>query len=289
MDRQNTIRFDWALKRLLRNKANYKVLEGFLSELLREDVTIVNICESEGNQDNATDKFNKVDVLVENSDKELIIIELQNNGHIGYFCRMQYGVARVLTNYMTLGEDYVKVRKVYSVNIVYFDIGQGKDYVYHGRNEFRGIHEDDVLQLSERQKEFFGKNDVSSIFSEYYIIKVNDFDGVAKDTLDEWIYYFKNNEILDEFKAKGLAEAREILKVDRLSKQEKGAYYYHLKNEADDRAEIETAIFNREMDVKIDVIVNGYQNGLDINMLQTLTRIRPKLIEEILRNRGYIK
>ena len=30
------VSFDWAVKRLLRNKANFGILEGFLSELLRQ-------------------------------------------------------------------------------------------------------------------------------------------------------------------------------------------------------------------------------------------------------------
>ena len=34
------IRFDWAIKRLLRIKANFVVLEGFLSELLFDDIKI---------------------------------------------------------------------------------------------------------------------------------------------------------------------------------------------------------------------------------------------------------
>ena len=45
------ISFDWAIKRLLRQKANYGILEGFLSELLRRDVVIVNLPESETNKD----------------------------------------------------------------------------------------------------------------------------------------------------------------------------------------------------------------------------------------------
>jgi hypothetical protein len=44
---KNTIRFDWAIKRLLRNKANFGIPEGFLSELLGEDIKIDSILESE--------------------------------------------------------------------------------------------------------------------------------------------------------------------------------------------------------------------------------------------------
>ena len=41
------IRFDWAVKRLLRHKANFGVLEGFLTVLIGDDIHIVEILESE--------------------------------------------------------------------------------------------------------------------------------------------------------------------------------------------------------------------------------------------------
>ena len=65
------------------------------------------------------------------------------------------------TEYIGLGNPYDKVHKVYSINIVYFELGQGKDYIYHGKTEFRGIHEPhDTQKLSVRQNErFFGTNE----------------------------------------------------------------------------------------------------------------------------------
>lgn len=77
MNNRNLIRFDWAIKRLLRNKADYFVLEGFLSELLKEDIAIQSILESESNQHIDSYKFNRVDLLVKNSKDELIIIEIE--------------------------------------------------------------------------------------------------------------------------------------------------------------------------------------------------------------------
>lgn len=59
--------FDWAVKRLLRNKSNFVVLEGFLSTLLGEDIRIVRMLESEGNKSDQNDKFNRVDMLAEDS------------------------------------------------------------------------------------------------------------------------------------------------------------------------------------------------------------------------------
>ena len=70
---KNLIRFDWAVKRLLRNKANFVILEGFLSELLGEDIFIQEILESESNKDNKYAKFNRVDLLVKNLKGELMV------------------------------------------------------------------------------------------------------------------------------------------------------------------------------------------------------------------------
>ena len=75
------IRFDWAVKRLLRNKANFGVLEGFLTVLLGEPIRIVEILESEGNQLNETDKFNRVDIKARNSKEDRKSTRL-NSSHI---------------------------------------------------------------------------------------------------------------------------------------------------------------------------------------------------------------
>lgn len=230
MNNRNLIRFDWAIKRLLRNKADYFVLEGFLSELLREDIIIQNILESESNQRADTDKFNRVDLLVKNSKDELLIIEIQNQSEYDYFHRMAYGTSKVISEYISVGEPYVNLRKVFSINIVYFDLGQGEDYVYHGKNDFIGIHKFDKLMLSERQTEILGKAEPSQIFPEYYVIKVNQFNDIAKDSLDQWIYYLKNNEIKDEFNARGIDRARELWRVDKLSYEDQKNYNRHLED-----------------------------------------------------------
>ncbi len=111
------IRFDWAVKKLLRNKANFVVLEGFLSELLFEDIRIKEILESESNQNTEDDKFNRVDILTQNSKNELVIIEIQNTYEIDYFHRMAYGAAKALTENLDLGQAYSQIKKVISINI----------------------------------------------------------------------------------------------------------------------------------------------------------------------------
>jgi predicted transposase/invertase (TIGR01784 family) len=220
------ISFDYALKRLLRNKANYDVLEGFLSELLMRDIKVQHILESESNKQYREDKHNQVDILVEDANGELVIVELQFNIEMDYFQRMLYGTSKVIAEQMKQGDDYVNVKKVYSINIVYFDLGQGTDYVYHGKTHFKGLHRQDELQLSAIQRKVFGIQEAGDIYPEYYILKVNNFNDVAKDRLDEWIYFLKHNAVKDEFKAKGLDKAREVLARDRLSVEDRREYDY---------------------------------------------------------------
>ena len=226
----NYIRFDWAMKRLLRNKANFGVLEGFLTTLLKETITIQKLLESESNQEDEFDKYNRVDILAEDSKGELILIEVQNNNEYAYFQRMLFGTSKLVTEYINRGEGYDKVRKVYSVNIVYFALGSGKDTVYHGKTEFRGIHDGDILELTPFQKQTFKVDSVSQLYPEFYILKVNDFNQVAKSPLEEWIYYLNTGDIPDTATAPGLHEARERLKLDRMTKTELDAYYRHLDN-----------------------------------------------------------
>ena len=237
---ESYIRFDWAMKRLLRNKANYAVLEGLLTTLLEEKVTIQKLLESESNQEDEFDKYNRVDMLAENSKEELVLIEIQNNNEYAYFQRMLFGASKLVTEYINRGQGYDKVRKVYSINIVYFSLGHGKDFVYHGKTEFVGIHEGDVLELSPFQKQTFKVDKVSQLYPEYYILKVNDFNRVAKTPLEEWIYYLNTGNVPENATAPGLNAVKERLKLDRMSREELNAYYKHLDNIVILRDNIET-------------------------------------------------
>ena len=71
---------------------------------------------------------------------------------------------------------------------------------------------------------------VSQLYPEYYILKVNGFNQVAKSPLEEWIYYLNTGEIPSTATAPGLEEARERLKLDSMTKDELAAYYRHLDN-----------------------------------------------------------
>ena len=121
------VSFDWAVKKLLRSKANFEVLEGFLSELLFDDIKILEVLESESNCENVNDKFNRVDIKVKNSKNEIIIIEVQFDDERDFFQMLLYSSSKNICEHLDRGDPYSDVIKVISINILYFDLGEGSD------------------------------------------------------------------------------------------------------------------------------------------------------------------
>lgn len=259
--KKSYIRFDWAMKRLLRDKANFAVLEGLITTLLGEKMTIQKLLESESNQEDEDDKYNRVDILAENDKGEIFIIEIQNNNEYAYFQRMLFGTSKLVTEYINRGQGYDKIRKIYSINIVYFNLGNGTDVVYHGKTEFRGIHNNELLSLSPFQQQKFEVSEVSELYPEYYILKVNDFDRWSKVPLEQWIYFLNTGEIPEEADAPGLKEAREKLELDRMSKSELAAYYRHLDNVVILRDNIITARGEGHLEGRIEGREEGRAEG----------------------------
>ena len=271
------IRFDWAMKRLLRDKANFGVLEGFLTTLLNEEIKINKLLESESNQEDEFDKQNRVDLLAENDKGELFLVEVQNNSEYAYFQRMLFGTSKLVTEYINRGTGYGLIRKIYSINIVYFNLGNGTDVVYHGKTEFRGIHNGELLNLSPFQKQKFNVDAVSDLYPEYYILKVNDFNKWSKVPLEQWIYFLNTGNIPADATAPGLGEAREKLQLVRMSKAELNAYYHHLDNVVILRDNIVTARGEGHLEGHAEGLEEGRAEGINIGAEQTKTDIAKQM------------
>lgn len=285
------IRFDWAMKKMLRHKANFDILEGFLSELLEEDITIQHILDSESNQETEDDKYNRVDILVENAKGELVIIEVQNSQEYDYFHRMLFGAAKAITEHIKEGRPYADVRKVISITIAYFDLGQGKDYVYHGTTVFRGIHQDDILTLADKQVELYNKRNIGEVFPEFWVIKVDKFDDRVMDKLDEWIYFFKNAEIRAEFSAKGLREANERLDAMKLTDKAAQEYKRYLKALRDVASEQHTKMADAQDLIKKgeenkekEAVLGLHENGVPVAIIAKSLKISEERVLQIIEN-----
>lgn len=287
------VRFDWAIKRLLRQKANFDVLEGFLTVFLGEKVTILEILESESNQLSAEDKFNRVDIKARNSKDEIIIIEIQNTRELYYLERILYGVAKAITEHISLGETYYKVKKIYSISVLYFDIGKGNDYLYYGQNHFVGVHTGDHLQVNVKERDAIVSRMPAEIFPEYVLIRVNEFDKAAVTPLEEWMKYLKDGTIRPDTTAPGLSEAREKLKYFSMPPKERMAYDEHLsavmiQNDVLDSAKLEGKIEGRAEgraegrdEERFSIARNMKQLGIPVDVIVKSTGLTSGEIETL--------
>jgi len=297
------ISFDWAIKKILRSKANFGILEGFLSELLFTDITILEILESESNQDTQGNKFNRVDIKVKDGNGQILIIEVQYSRELDYLQRMLYATSKVIVEHLPQGNAYTDVSKVISVNILHFALGKGDDYIYHGTTRFIGLHNQTELHLSEEQKQLYTQaQTIADLYPEYYLIELRNFNDIAKDSLDEWIYFLKNEEIKTDFKAKGLEEAQETLDVLKMSPAERLAYeryqeqlHYeasmyestYVIGKLEGKKEGREEVLQEErqkgiLETKRQTVLLAHQQGMAVEVIAGITQLSADEVRELL-------
>jgi len=247
MNTKKLIRFDWAMKTLLRDKGNFDVLEGFLSALFEDDnIKILNILESETNAEDENDKFNRVDLLVQDSQNRKIYIEIQNTRETDYLESLLYATSKIIVENQDLGENFKDISKVISISILYFNLGTGDDYIYYGTTEFKGLNTGKELIVKKRiniSETFEPKYKFveKKIFPEYYLITVERYKNIIQKRIDEWIYMIKNNEIAEGSTSKNIDKAKQKLAQINMTDAERKRYEKYLINTAKDRDAINTA------------------------------------------------
>lgn len=256
---RRVIRFDWAIKNILRDKANFDILEGFLSALLKEDIEVLDLLESESDQEGEKQKYNRADILVRDTRDRVMIIEIQNEHESDYIERLLFGTCRVIVDHMRLGTPYKEITKVISVSILYFNLGSGDDYVYYGSTQFTGMHTGNPLVVRRRFMTPQGRyvlreRDLEKeILPEYYMIHTERFQDVVREDLDEWIYMLKNEHVPEEFRSRNIDKAREKLAVLKMSGEKRKQYERYLMSAPIEKDVLETA--------KAEGHMEGYDKG----------------------------
>ena len=256
------IRFDWAAKYMLRSKADFAIFEGLINVLIGEKIEIVELLESESNQEHKDDKFNRVDIKAKDSQGRIIIVEIQQSRELDYLQRMLYGVAKTITEHMGRGKSYENVKKVYSINILYFDLGEGADYLYHGQTTLIGVHTKDTLQLTQHEQDDLHVVTPEDVFPEYFVIRVNEFNQLAVTPLEEWLEYLKDEYIRPDTKVPGLMEARERLEYLKMSEEERRVYDNYLDTLVRDTDVMKTKLLEAEIQGRKQGEAKGMAEGL---------------------------
>lgn len=209
------IRFDWAMKPMLRDKANFDILKGLISVLLGEDIKIEEILESESNQATISERFNRMELLSRDSQGDQILVKLQLLRKRYYYTYLRRGTCEVIGNKNENRPHYYsQIRRVCSIHLLYCDYGNGKDYVYHGNSTPIGIHTGDTLYVKEKQKGVIVPNIPESMSPEYYIVRIYAYDKTPETPLDEWMRYLKDGIIKEDTCTLGLQQAQKKLRID---------------------------------------------------------------------------
>lgn len=292
MQKNSYIRFDWAIKRLLRDKANFSVLEGLLTVLLCEEIRIEEIIKDEKAycvwDDAQTDR---IDIKAKDKKGDDIVIRIQNMRKLYYLERLRFGTPAFAEHI------YQEVNKVYLVSILYFDLGKGNDYLYHGQNRFIGVHTNDELLITAKEEGAIIQKLPQEVFPEYYLIRVNEFNQVAKTPLEEWVKYLKTGIIDPDTTAPGLPEAREKLRYYDMSPEERHEYDEHvnaimIQNDVLNTAKLEGHAEGRaegrmegraegRMEEKLEVAKNLKQLGISTDAIAQATGLSLEEIEHL--------
>ncbi|ONI40951.1 hypothetical protein AN396_04115 [Candidatus Epulonipiscium fishelsonii] len=222
MKTRKLVSFDFAIKYLLRQKDNFEILEGFLTALLNEPIEVLDIIESESNKHSDISKGNRVDLMIRDSQDRRMIVEIQHASESDYLERMVFETAKTIVDNLDKGKSYGNIVKVISINILYFNLGEGNGYLYKGELQFTDMYEKHkdkaVLKYS------------TDKLPEYYLIRTTKFKNKFNTDLDDWIYMFKNNEVREDATTKGLVLAKEkldILKMDEIQKREYDSFIHN--------------------------------------------------------------
>ena len=265
MEKNIYIRFDWAIKRLLRDKANFSVLEGLLTTLLNENIRIEKILGTRTKYKLWDDaQKDRIDIIAKENVETPIFIRIQNMRELYYRERLLYGIPEE-----PLEDIFQEVKKVYSIIILYFDLGKGNDYLHHGQNRFIGVHTNDELLMTAKEERAIVQKLPKEVFPEYYLIRVNEFNQVAKTPLEEWVRYLKTGIIDPDTTAPGLPEAREKLRYYDMSPEERHEYDEHIN-----AIMIQNDVLNT---AKLEGLTEGRAEGINIGAEQTKTDIAKQM------------
>ena len=273
------IRFDWAIKRILRDKANKEVLEGLIHVLIGQPVTITEILESENNKDRLEDKGNRVDVKAQTEKGEIIIVEVQLTKERDFFQRILFGTATAINDQIGIRQHYDVIKKVYSINILYFNFGKGDDYAFHGVTTFHGMtNKDAVLEFNTRREKEYIDNEQrrmtmpEEVFPEYFLLIVDRFDEVAKTPIEEWMAYLKDGAIRDDTTAPGLQEARRKLAFMSMTENERREYREYMVSVHAAKDALDTAKADGRAEGLAEGLAKGMEKGLAEGMEKGLAK-----------------
>jgi len=277
------ISFDYAIKTVLRDKANFDVLSGFLTELLEKPVEVLELLESEGNIESPLGKVNRTDLKAKISGSEIAVFEIQFLDQIDFMGKILFNTCKAVVEQVIRGGQY-DIKKVYSVNIAYCDsIAKEvqREYVFRANlSKFQGVHFDEHIPFSQNLNPLEA---VADLHPEYFMILPNKFDEQMRGKFDEWVYALKKSKVKSEFTAAGIQACGEKLDVLKMTDRERAIYNKTKENLGNEKSILYTAELKGEirgeLNAKIAVAKEMLADGEPIEKIAKYTGLTSEQLE----------
>ena len=264
MKERAIVSFDYAVKYLLRDKADFGILSGFLSELLERDVEVQAILESETNKDKPEGRTNRVDMKAQIDGREIAVFEIQFRETVDFFSRVLFGVSKAITEQVSSGSEVYDVKKVYSINIAYYNFDAKREYLFCCKLDgFKGVNfpKERIRfeQACDVKKQRGPKTDILPV---YYLILPNKFSEKRRGGFNEWMYVLKNSAVRSSSTAQGTEEASRKLDYLKMSPEEKRAYEEYCNRRGSVMSAIDFGVQEGHAKGLAEVHVKGKAEGL---------------------------
>ena len=224
---KSLISFDYAIKYLLKDKGDYEIVEGFISALLMSEgykpVKIKALLDGESNKESRYLKRSIADVIVEDAQGNNYIVEIDRAYTDLFLNKAVFNTSRLIVDNLGTNQDYLQIKKVFHINLLYFPFKNTKSPLHHGKvifHEIDNAHPVDV-HLIDRGMHIF---DAHNIFPEYFIVSIPLFDDVIKEEIDEWLYLIKYSEVKEDFKSPYMQKVAQRLSILKMTNQEREVY-----------------------------------------------------------------
>jgi predicted transposase/invertase (TIGR01784 family) len=221
------ISFDYAIKYLLKDKGDYEIVEGFISALLTSEgykpIKIRALLDGESNKESKHLKRSIADVIVEDEQGNNYIVEIDRAYTDLFLQKAVFNTSRLIVDNLGANQDYLQIKKVFHINLLYFPFENTKAPLHHGKVIFHEIdnkHPIDIHLVDRGMKMF----DAHNIFPEYFLISIPLFNDVIREEIDEWLYLMKHSEVKDDFKSPYMKKAAERLSILTMSNHEREVY-----------------------------------------------------------------
>jgi predicted transposase/invertase (TIGR01784 family) len=270
---------DFVFKSIFGNEKYPEILISFLNAVLNppEEKKIIKVKIENPNIDkmDIEDKYSILDILATANDNTKIDIEIQIKNNYDMIPRTIYYLSKLIEGQMKEGEDYNRILKSITINIVDFELLKSNKRVH---NSFLFIEKDTGEVLT----------DLAEIhFIELPKLKIEDIN--TEDLLNDWLLFIENPESeaieMLKTKIKEIGSAKKVLEVLSLDKEARMVYESRQKALKDKISAINTAEKRgREEGIKegkIEMAKEMLKDGENIDKIIKYTKLTKKEIEEL--------